>query len=560
MSQLSTPEKKKIEAALLTTVSQASHWVAALPLTNMGEVTRLLYHTLVAVNQHPITPVLRIDITEVLLPYVNIALENLDRHFSTRSFPLPERSQKVFDLKQALQLELAGSYQLAALDMLTRGGVSQKRLIIAIGRAIRYMGRSLMNSNSVYIKVKRNIWHDVHHLYLLACENKIENKPIPKMQDGQGELFSIEAYYKLFNLVALGVPNSLRQGEVERLEKFFASVVNSVSILPDADHIQGEYAHIALLNSDESAALMPVSEVLNSATSRIFDVSKIEKILRDFIELTADSSFGLHQDQPMLNRGLAKRLLTKLTTSSNRKNKRFPRDEVAGVVMRLSDVYSVVRESTFDLEEEDTAAVEDNLYERMAQGEPVSSPWVELDVAASLEDSSVEVQPWYIDNSSAKGYGLRQKVIEPSSARVGEVVAIRDPSDETDNWQVGVIRWMDFYRDKGLCFGAELLSPKAMGLVVTAIKNREAPQRLPINGLFLPKVDGVREKPSLILPGHMFVLEDILNIVLGGREEQIQIIAIDECMGSFAYCDYIGMETEEPVESENDFSEVWDLI
>jgi len=300
--------------------------------------------------------------------------------------------------------------------------------------------------------------------------------------------------------------------------------------------------------------------VLNSATSRIFDVSKIEKILRDFIELTADSSFGLHQDQPMLNRGLAKRLLTKLTTSSNRKNKRFPRDEVAGVVMRLSDVYSVVRESTFDLEEEDTAAVEDNLYERMAQGEPVSSPWVELDVAASLEDSSVEVQPWYIDNSSAKGYGLRQKVIEPSSARVGEVVAIRDPSDETDNWQVGVIRWMDFYRDKGLCFGAELLSPKAMGLVVTAIKNREAPQRLPINGLFLPKVDGVREKPSLILPGHMFVLEDILNIVLGGREEQIQIIAIDECMGSFAYCDYIGMETEEPVESENDFSEVWDLI
>ena len=560
MSQLSTPEKKKIEAALLTTVSQASHWVAALPLTNMGEVTRLLYHSLVAINQHPITPVLRIDITEVLLPYVNIALENLDRHFSTRSFPLPERSQKVFDLKQALQLELAGSYQLAALDMLTRGSVSQKRLIIAIGRAIRYMGRSLMNSNSVYIKVKRNIWHDVHHLYLLACENKIENKPIPKMQDGQGELFSIEAYYKLFNLVALGVPNSLRQGEVERLEKFFASVVNSVSILPDADHIQGEYAHIALLNSDESAALMPVSEVLNSATSRIFDVSKIEKILRDFIELTTDSSFGLHQDQPMLNRGLARRLLTKLTTSSNRKNKRFPRDDVAGVVMRLSDVYSVVRESTFDLEEEDTAAVEDNLYERMAQGEPVSSPWVELDVAASLEDSSVEVQPWYIDNSSAKGYGLRQKVIEPSSARVGEVVAIRDPSDETDNWQVGVIRWMDFYRDKGLCFGAELLSPKAMGLVVTAIKNREAPQRLPINGLFLPKVDGVREKPSLILPGHMFVLEDILNIVLGGREEQIQIIAIDECMGSFAYCDYIGMEKEEPVESENDFSEVWDLI
>ena len=562
MSQLSSPEKKKAEAALLTTVSQAKDWVQDLPLTNMGEVTRVLYQSLVAINQHPLAPATRIDITEVLLSYVNIALENLDRHFSTRSFPLPDRSQKVFDLKQALQLELAGSYQLAALDMLTRGSINHKRLTIAIGRAIGYMGRTLVNTYGVYVKGKRNVWHDVHHLYLLACENKIEDRVVPKASgDSQYDSFTIEAFYKLFNLVALGAPNSLRQGEIDRLERFFATMVNSVSILDDVDNITGDYAHIALLNSDEPAALMPVSEVLNSPTSRIFDVTKIEAVLRDFIDATAEASFGLHQDQPMLNRGLAKRLLKALTTASSRKNKRFDREEVASLVFRLNDVVSVVAASGGSEEEqEESADAEDNLYDQLAFGDGPSSPWVDMEVETTLDDSDAEIQPWHINNSSSRGYGLRQKIVGPSSARVGEILAIRDPSDETENWQVAVIRWMDFYRDKGLCFGAEILSTRANNISVKEITNRKAPQRFPIAGLKLPKVDGVREKLSLILPGHMFVVEDILVIEVNNSEQQIQITAIDECLGSFSYCDFAILDKEEEIEAESDFSGVWDFI
>ena len=563
MSLLSSPVQQKTDAVLLTSVSQAKNWVQDLPLTNMGEVTRVLYQSLVALNQHPLPPAVRIEITEVLLPYVNIALENLDRHFSTRSFPLPGRSQKVFDLKQALQLELAGSYQLAALDMLTRGGDSQKRLTVAIGRAIRYMGRTLVNSYGIYVKSKPNVWHDIHHLYLLACENLVQKKPIPGSADGKNENFTIEAYYKLFNLVALGVPNSLRQGEIDRLEKFFSSVINTVDILDDADSITGDYAHIALLNSDEPAALMPASEVLNSPTSRIFDISKIEDVLSGFIDATSESSFGLHEDQPMLNSGLANRLLSRLTSSSSRKNKRFERDEVAGVVMRLSDVFSVVAASGVTEETvEETSNAEDDLYEKLSYGEAASSPWVDLDIETSLEDADVEIQPWHIENSSSKGYCFRQKVIEPSSARVGEVLALRDPADRSDHWQIAVIRWMDFYRDRGLCFGAELLASKALSISVNAISNREVPQRLPINGLMLPKIDGERESPSLLLPGHMFILEDILKIEISNREENVQLIGIDECLGSFAYCEYIVLDQKDSSldEDENDFNDVWDFI
>ena len=92
----------------ISTVSKARSWVAALPVMDMGETTRRLFAGLTKLNNEPIAPQTRIDITEILLPYVKMALENLDRHFLSRSFPLPVRSQKVFDLKKSLIMELAG--------------------------------------------------------------------------------------------------------------------------------------------------------------------------------------------------------------------------------------------------------------------------------------------------------------------------------------------------------------------------------------------------------------------------------------------------------------------
>lgn len=263
----------------------------------------------------------------------------------------------------------------------------------------------------------------------------------------------------------------------------------------------------------------------------------------------------------MLNSSLAKRLLKRLTTVSKRRNKRFERDDVAGVVMRLNDVHAVVRSNDVSSDETvETASEEDNLYEQMSYDDGASSPWSEIEIEDSLDEIDVEIQPWFITNSSAKGYGLRQKVTGSTASRVGELMAIRDPSDETENWQVVVIRWMDFYRDKGLCLGTEILSPRAISMMVTEVSNRDIPQRLPVNGLVLPQIEGVNKHSKLILPGHMFHWEDIVTLELKSRTERVQITDIDECMGSFAFCDFIPLEEEKEAEPETDFNDVWDFI
>ena len=539
-------------------VSQARDWVNDLPLTNMGVVTKRLYQALVLLNQQPLPAQVRIDIGDVLLPFINMALDNLNRHFSSRSFPLLDRSQKIFDLKQALQLELSGLYQLATLDMLTKGPLVQKKLLISIGRAIKYMSGTLINSYSIYNKCKANIWHDIHQLYLFACENNIQSQIIPDKSDAQAEKLTIEEHYIFVHLIALSRPNSLRQGEVGRLEQFYKQVISQVRILDNTDEITGEYAHICLLNSDEPAALMPVADILSSPTSRIIDVTKIIHILKGFIVDTANAPLGLHKEFPMLSHSLAKRLLAVLTIARSRKFKRYDREDKAGVVFRLKDVVEVVRH-TQEKPESEKNAEEDDIYEQLNYGESIASPWVDLDVESLEESHNVEIQTWKIENSSSGGYGLCQHEKEPTAARIGEIVGIKDPEDDSDQWNILVIRWMDYYRDKkSLCFGAELISPKAMSIRINSVENRKLTQTLPVEGLFLPTIEGIREEPTLILPAYMFKVEDRLSLQFVSREEKIQITNIDECIGIFAYCSFKTIEDILPDEEE--FDDVWDFI
>jgi len=556
-------EPKLIDTIDIRTVAKARAWVGELPMMDMGETTKRLFAALTKLNKEPISPQIRIDVTDVLLPYVKMALENLDRHFMVRSYPLPERSQKVFDLKRSLIMELAGSYQLAALDMLTKKSISNKRLITAIGRAIQYMSMAIMNDYGIYAKNQKTIWHDIHHLYLLACENKIAKKEVPHKDDVNGEDFTIEQQYKLINLVALSAPNTLRQGEVEKIREFFVATLNDVSIIKDAENVKSKYAHIALLNSDEPASLMPVSEIVSSPTSRIFDLSRIINHIDQFVSLSEASDLGTHEKWPMLSHSLAKRLVYVLTTIRNRKYKRFPRDEKATLAIRMNDVINITRdnepESFMDQINEDVE--DDNIYEALAAEDGVSSPWSDIDVDELAENRDVQLHTWQIENSSSGGYGLRQIVNEASTARVGELVAIKDPKDNSGLWQIAVTRWMDSFKDIGLRMGLEILSLHGLVANVEEVSNRELTQKLPVEGIMLPTIDGAREEANLIFPGFIFQVDDELTLTLGSRQQHVRITAIDDTIGNFAYCSFETFEDDALEEgSIESYDDVWEFL
>jgi len=561
-SNIKTPGKSA-KGVDISTVTKARSWVGGLPLTDMGETTRQLFITIKDINQTSIPPEKRIDIAEVLLPYVNMAFENLDRHFLSRSFPLPERSQKIFELKKSLLLETGGSYQLAALEMLAKASVSKKKLLLAIGRANTYMTQVLMNSYEIYAKTEKSVWHDIHHLYLIACENDIEKMVVPSKTDVTVDQFSIEEQYKLINLVALAAPNTLRQGEVSKIHDFYKQCIDQVAIISDLSVVKSKYAHIALMNSDEPATLMPISDLVNSPTSRIFDLSKIISTIDHFVSLSEKTELGKHKKFPMLTHSLAKRMAYVLTTIRNRRFKRFPREEKASLAIRMVDVIEIIRENDFDSFQAQLSEdlEDDNIYEALAAEEAVSSPWSDVDVESLAEDRDVKLTTWQIENSSTGGYGLCQSKLEPSPARVGELVAVKDPKDVTASWQISVVRWMDSFKAIGLRAGLEILSLQAMVVRVDEINNREISQKLPIEGMLLPKIEGSRDEENLIFPGYIFKEDDALTLTIGSQQQKVLLTHIDDTVGNFSYCGFDRRDVEEMEEgSLESFDEVWEFL
>ena len=562
-NQSKEKEPSLIDTIDINSVSKARAWVASLPVMDMGETTRRLFTGLTKLNNEPISPQTRVDVTEILLPYVKMALENLDRHFLSRSFPLPVRSQKVFDLKKSLIMELAGSYQLAALDMLTKNTGSKKSLLVSIGRAIEYMSVVIMNDYGIYAKNKKSIWHDIHHLYLLACEKKIHTKEVPNKDDANGESLTIEEQYKIINLVALAAPNTLRQGEIPRIREFFIATLDDVKLISDPIKVKSKYAHITLLNSDEPASLMPVSDLLNSPTSRIFDLSAVIHKIDQFVTLSETDEFGKHDKWPMLTHSLAKRLVYVLTTIRNRRYKRFEREEKASLVIRMPEVINIIRdnepESFMDQISEDVE--DDNIYEALAAEDGVSSPWSDIDIDELATNRDVTIHSWKIENSSSGGYGLKQVVSEATTARVGELVAIKDPKDTSDMWQISVARWMDSFKAVGLRIGLEILSLHGMVVQVDEITTRAITQKLPIEGVLLPTIDGARDEANLIFPGYIFQVDDELTITLGSRQQLVRITHIDDTVGNFAYCKFEVLDAPEISEGSLEaFEDVWEFL
>ena len=562
-SEATSDNTKRPPSLDIRTVSKARSWVGKLPVTDMGETTRRLFSALTKLNQEPITPQVRIEVTEVLLPYIRMVLDNLDRHFLSRSFPLPERSQKIFDLKNALIMETAGSYQLAALEMLTKKSVTKKLVLLSIDRAVKFMSQVLMNGYEIYATHPKSIWHDIHHLYLLACENGLEKKVTSSKAGSTADDLSIEATYKLINLVALSAPNTLRQGEVIKVRDFFKQCVNSIAIINDPQKVESKYAHVALLNSDESATLMPVSDLVSSPTSRIFDLSEVIYKLDQFVSLSEENDLGKHKTWTMLTHSLAKRMVYVLTTIRNRRYKRFEREDKATIGIRMNDVIELIRENDVDSfsEQINQDIEDDNIYEALAEGDQVSSPWSDVDIDALAEERDVKLQTWHIENSSSGGYGLKQITSDSSTARVGELTVIKDPKDEAGLWQISVIRWMDSYKKIGLRLGLEILSLHSMVVKVDKVTNRELTQTLPVEGILLPTIDGARDEANLIFPGFIFHANDELSLTLGSRQQKVRILSVDDTVGSFAYCRFENFEDDAISEgSLESFDDVWEFL
>lgn len=567
---------------------KVKRWLKELPLVNMGETTRLFYTGLSELNRLKMPAGTRLEIMETLGPTTEMVLDYLGKHLVSRSLPLPAKSRKIVTLTQTLLMELANGYKACVLDTTVFGhSLWGSKLPLAIHRSIRYLEQVLFNSAQVYAPEPNSVWRDLHSLYALAEQRGLLGKEIKDSMLRQRRKSSIADAYKHACLLALARPQSLRQGEADRIEAYFEGHAGECTVVrsPAPDAHGGAY--VVNLEEDEPPVYVAIAEIPASDAIRGLDVTTVIKNLRTTLQKGDFDPTASIIQRSELGFDLTRRLLGTLSESAQRRFSRAEKDDEAQIALGLVNIHKAIREDLDtppgesgpppreptldelslqrlpDEGHEGHDGEELNVWDSVASGNVISEAYLEHKREQERKRMERVKAPtwesWRVTNASAGGFGLLWAGEQPSRAQVGELVGVREKRDGSHQWRLGVVRWMQFEENVGLEIGVQLLGPRTLLLEVTRLKNRLISDDFPMNAFLLPGLKTIHLEPTVILPASKFQVGDQLHVKLFNKPLKLQLTRMDEHSSSFAQFQYTPIKeaSSEQPDKEQGFDSLW---
>jgi hypothetical protein len=194
-------------------------WVDDLPLMNMGETSRQLYQFIQELNRLQLDSRQRFQLLEIVRPVILHVCDALGKHYLNRSVVLPDKARRVASLAQSLQGHLAGGYKLVTVRGMRkiREREARENVTVATHRAVSALTDTLMRCYQLYFPTPRNLWLELHQLYLLAEQNGFAFDEVQDDQFSVIESSTIADAYARALLLATAQPNQLRQQELATL-------------------------------------------------------------------------------------------------------------------------------------------------------------------------------------------------------------------------------------------------------------------------------------------------------------------------------------------------------
>src|SRR5690554_6578916 len=202
------------------TTRELKAWIQNLPKANIGETARLLYQSLIELNNFKTTADNRIQLLELLRPEVFFGTSQLEKHFLNNSIMLDERARKVANLCQALQNHLSVGYKLSIADTFQQ---RSSILALALQRTMHSLFASLVRSSQLFYPTPPNLWFEVHQVYLLARKHNLHTIAIRDTLLSDISEQSVEAAYSCALLLSCSRINQMRQSDIAILARALPS-------------------------------------------------------------------------------------------------------------------------------------------------------------------------------------------------------------------------------------------------------------------------------------------------------------------------------------------------
>jgi len=581
-------------------------WIADLPMANIGEVSRRVYHRLLDSNSQLLDIRARSRVLHSLHDSIKFVSNHLTRHYTVQSASLTEKQMKVANLSRAIQLEVAIGYKTIIEDLLSDEKYGNKLLPIAVNYALYYLYKVLVLTNQLYSDLPAGLWHEIHLLYQLAEQNQFHER---KIAVGNEQHNAVNTYKKAV-LLAMSNPNQLRQRDMDLVAKSLPVIVKNCSISADPDAV---YDFVTNLHTDAPPFHRSLIKDGMKAHFRGFNVTNIIIFLQQELKTSEKK-----RRKVALSDTIIRHLLRAWGAMATRTFARTPASDSIQVSMGLAaSHYLISREMYGEYQDEEdrvlmgeqlvnslegslkNATILDDKDTEMYQGPKTrrsewnvntNGPMIKTDSvwdsvyrkksSLNIEDdrkpyqfmnkdpeskaTQYKFQDAAIINVSPGGYCMKLMGKMPRQTQTGEVIGLLENHESgKSSWNIGHICWIKRMNNGELHLGVNLLAPNAEP-VLAQNRATSASKKNYQRSLLLPPVNGLGQISTILTSTIGFSANEIVRIQENENEFDIKLIKLIASGHSFLQFTYEKLHTETQEEtiddSDDNFDSVWDIL
>lgn len=521
-------------------------WVSSLPMANLGELSRQLYHAIIELNQLFTPPSQRLQLLELIRPGIRFVCAELARHYLGMAIAMPEKQRKIANLSQALQIHLAAGYKLALLELLDSGSVDKNRKLLttACHRAISELGATILRAQQLYTTSPAGSWRESHQLFKFACQHKLEGIRIADETLQHRSTLSIAETYHQTLMTGCARTNQLRQNELEQARELLELWAESVTCKRE---LASSAVFVVDMNADRAPTYQELVKPERDPDLWGFDTAALAEQIQDYLRdpspphLSAGTDHSLPRVGNVSNTLLA-HFAEAFAVLTQRNFNRHASEGQLEICAGLSAVHffaaNQVPFNEFIVGNTTTKAPDDNRFMKPARrdawsdafdagvseerAQPASDAPIDYQaVGAAADPAQARSQPrsflTRLINTSPGGYCVDWSATIPSSLQAGEILGVRE--QRTHTWSIAVVRWLRQARGEGTRVGIELMAPHAAPCGIRLLQKTGASSEY-LRGLLLPEIPGIQQPASLITPKLPFQSGSRITLLTNGAEQQ----------------------------------------
>lgn len=531
---------------------RAEKWFDSLPQANIGELARQTYQALTEFNRVEMPDSIRLQIAERFVATVDYLGTNLERHFLDTAFPLAPKAEKVAALVRELNAELAVSYKIVIERIL--GGIheadDQRLLVIALQRALRYLGRTQFRAVLVYQPWPAGSWREAHAIHGYAVQQGLESVPVrDRLEDSRSPAATVGEIYRQMIVLAAAEPQRLRQREMQRVFENGGRWGKALSFIPAEDTETRPTHRLIDTAADKEPLLVERFNEPTRGRYLLVDLAPLAATVE--AELAGTESTEAPQPPTAV---LATTLLRRLADHwAKPARRRFSRTRLVfelRVVVGLSAIHDeLMQMKTVGtrpgapppslLQERDLYALAPLGLDLQVSDPDVLGPATQAIAWKSPEDAEPAPDAPSFNvrtaNESAGGYCIEWHAGNAPRMRVGEVLGIQTVTEDPQ-FSVGLIRWIQYAGRDTLRVGVELVAPQcdAVDSFVGDIKGAQDRRKLKTEpALLLPAFPAAGRPATVLVPTINRKQGDVMWLLSPQRD---QLVRLDELVEATGVC------------------------